>query len=57
MPYSTRAPATEPTVAAAIMPTRLASPSLATNPANGRTISDGIGGNRFSSATSSATPT
>jgi hypothetical protein len=33
------------------------SSSLATNPAKGSTISEGIGGNRFSRKTSSATPT
>jgi hypothetical protein len=41
----------EPTVAARIMPINVAPPSRATKPANGRTISDGIGGKRFSSAT------
>ena len=57
MPYSSHAPTTEPIVAATIMPGSVAPPSLATKPANGRTISDGIGGNRFSRATRRATPT
>ncbi len=57
MPYSSHAPTIEPIVAAMIMPGSVAPPSLATKPANGRTISDGIGGNRFSRATRRATPT
>jgi hypothetical protein len=39
------------------MPGSAARPSRATNPAKGRTISDGIGGKRFSRATRRATPT
>ena len=51
------APPTEPTVAARIMSTTDSLPRWATNPANGKTISDGIGGKTFSATTSNATPT
>src|SRR5690606_32391147 len=57
MPYRIQAPTTDPIVAATIIPQNVDFPSLAWNPANGSTISDGIGGNRFSRATSNATPT
>ena len=48
---------TDPIVAASTIPRSVASPSRLTNPANGSTTSDGIGGNTFSRATSMATPT
>ena len=50
------APTTEPTVAARIMITTESLPRRATKPANGSTISEGIGGNTFSATTSRATP-
>ena len=57
-PYSAQAPTSDPIVAAMIISGRARPPSSrATKPANGSTISDGIGGNRFSNATSRATPT
>jgi hypothetical protein len=52
--YQGRAPSSEPATAAARTPRGLSSPRADTNPANGSTSSDGMGGNTFSSSISNA---